>query len=203
MLSTRGDSTTEARVETTDLLQRWQGGDRDAADSVLRRCYDELRSLARHRLRGERAEHTLDATELVHEIFLRQLEDCRPAHDRAHFVGRAGQAMRALLVDHARRRHAGKRGGDGSRVPLDEARHAPGAGPGTPAHVDLLDLERALQELEALDPSKARLVELRYFLGLDIAEAAQALGMSRASAGRRWRLVRAWLQQRLGAGIEM
>lgn len=196
-----GDPKATPQEETTDLLRRWQDGDLEAAGAVLQRCYQELRSLARHRLRGERPDHTLEATDLVHEVFLRRLGDRGTVHSRAHFVGWAGQTMRSLLVDHARSRRAAKRGGREARVALDEVRH----GSVDPLAqdrrdpIDLLDLDRALHRLEALDPTKARLVELRFFLGLDVDEAARALGMSRASAGRRWRLTRAWLQRQLDA----
>ena len=191
------------RVETTDLLEAWAAGDGQAGEWAIRRCYEELRSLARARLRGERPDHTLEATALVHEVLARRFFPVPELRDRAHFVGRAGQAMRALLVDHARRRGAAKRGA-GRRLPFDEEQ-TPGAPDGArpigtglgDGRVDVLDLDRALDELETLAPARARLVELRFFLGLGIDEAAQALGVSRASAIRQWRHTRGWLRRRL------
>ena len=194
------------RAETTDLLEAWAAGDGQAGERAIRRCYEELRSLARARLRGERPDHTLEATDLVHEVLARRFFPVPELRDRAHFVGRAGQAMRALLVDHARRRGAAKRGA-GRRLPFDEEQ-TPGP-PGGPngvhpfgadlgaGRVDVLDLDLALVELEALAPARARLVELRFFLGLGIDEAAQTLGISRASAIRQWRHTRGWLRRRL------
>jgi RNA polymerase sigma factor (TIGR02999 family) len=151
---------------------------------------------------AERADHTLDATALVHEAYLRLVGPADPGEaaearfgGRAHFFGAAAEAMRRILIDRARQRQSGKRGGGLRRVELDAA--APLAGPDDSPADDLLALDLALQQFEAEDPDKARLVKLRYFAGLSIREAADALGISPATAKRHWVYARSWLYGRL------
>ncbi|MEM8929980.1 MAG: ECF-type sigma factor [Acidobacteriota bacterium] len=165
--------------------------------AVVEQTYDELRRLARRYLRGERPGHTLQATELVHEALTRLwgggAVDWR---GRAHFVGRTARIMRSVLVDHARARQRLKRGGDRLRVTFDEPTLRVGS---APHGVDLLDLDAALDQLGELDATKADLVDLRFFAGATIEEAAEMLGLSRTVAVRQWRMTRAWLHRRLQA----
>jgi RNA polymerase sigma factor (TIGR02999 family) len=167
-------------------------GDPRAVAELLPLVYDELRALAAAKMAAEPAGHTLDATALVHEAYLRLVGagEGRGWSDKAHFLAVAAQAMRRVLVDHARKRLRLKRGGGRRAVPLD----------GLPAPApddDLVALDEALDALAAEDPAKARLVELRYFAGMAEAEAADALGISRATAARHWAYARAWLYDRL------
>ncbi len=178
----------------TRLLQSWHQGDDAARDQLIPVVYAELRRRAAARLRRERPGHTLHPTDLVHETYLRLCAQDSAWQNREHFFGIASQLMRRILVDHARARAAAKRG-PGLRVTL-----APGGGrePAVgPAAPDLLDLDSALVELAALDERQARLVELRFFGGLGIDEAADVLGVSRATANREWQVARAWLYRRL------
>ena len=180
--------------DVTALLRAWSNGDPEAGERLLPIVYGDLRRQAARLLRGERRDHTLEPTALVHETYLRLVE--QRAADwrcRAQFFGVAAQAMRRILVDHARRHGARKRGGSWDRITLDEGRAA------WPAErdVDVLALEDALGELAALDPDKVRLVELRFFAGLNLEETAEVLGVSPSTVGREWRLARAWLLRRL------
>jgi RNA polymerase sigma factor (TIGR02999 family) len=156
--------------------------------------YAELRRLARHYLRKERSDHTLQATDLVHEAYLRLVDQNRVTwQSRAHFYGVAAQLMRRILVDHARARSAEKRGGDASNVPLEEARlytHAEES-------VDLLGLDQALLRLEQFDARKARVVELRFFGGLNEDETAECLGVSAKTVKRDWQVAKLWLYSEL------
>lgn len=158
--------------------------------------YEELRRLAANRLRGERDGHTLQATALVHEAYLRLVDQTRVEwRNRAHFFAIAARMIRRILVDHARRRQADKRGGGNVRVTLDE--RLVGA---TAREVDLLALDDAMRALAELDPELAHLVELRFFSGLTIAETAEALEISPATVKREWAAARAWLHRRIGGG---
>lgn len=187
------------RAEVTRLLRAWSRGDQAAAERLIPIVYGELRRQAAYYLRRERREHTLQPTGLVHEAYLRLVEQRRPDwQNRAQFFGVAAQMMRRILVDHARRHGAGKRGGSSCRVSLDEAAEAPARE--APRDLDLVALEDALQELGGLDPDKARLVELRFFGGLDIDDTAQVLGVSASTVSREWRMARAWLYRRLRTG---
>jgi RNA polymerase sigma-70 factor, ECF subfamily len=180
--------------DVTRLLQQWSDGQEQALDRLVPQIHDELRKLAASYLRRERPDHTLQPTALVNEAFLR-LVDQRAAkwQNRAHFFGIAAQAMRRILVDHARAHTAGKRGGSMRRVNLDDARLV------TPiADVDLLALDEALTRLAALDPQQSRVVELRYFGGLTMEETAEVLHISPATVGREWRMAKAWLSAELG-----
>ena len=181
------------RSDVTELLQLWSGGRKDAFDELLPLIYAELRRLASSYLRRERRDHTLQATALVHEAFLK-LVDQRAVRwqNRAHFFGIAAQAMRRILVDHARARAAGKRG-DGARpVALDDAMLLTDA-----PDVDVLALDEALTRLAVLDPQQSRVVELRFFGGLTMDETAEVLHISPATVGRDWTLAKAWLYAEL------
>jgi RNA polymerase sigma-70 factor, ECF subfamily len=173
-------------------------GNRDPAE-LMPRVYDELRRLAASYLRHERPGQTLQPTALVHEAFLRLSHEKHQSwKDRTHFLAIAALSMRQILVQRARARHAQKRGGrDAERITLDES-VLPAAGNREPgAAVDVLALDAALEKLAALDPQQARLVELRYFGGLTVEEAADALGISPATVKRHWALARAWLKKEL------
>ena len=151
------------------------------------------RGLAARQLRRERSDHTLRPTALVHEVFLRLVDQRQGAlQNRVQFFALAAQAMRRVLLDHARARHAAKRAGDQERVSLDE--HAASE---EPRELDLIAVNAALEDLQALDPEKSRLVELRFFGGLSVEEAADVLGTSPSTVAREWRLARAWLYRRL------
>ncbi|MEO1585085.1 MAG: ECF-type sigma factor [Planctomycetota bacterium] len=183
----------------TTLLTRIAGGDEHAANELTPQLYDELRRLAGSLLTSERAGHTLQATALVNEAYLK-LTDQRTASasDRSAFMGLAATVMRRILVDHARARHRLKRGGDGRRVPMTESIAVEIKGQGveeTPVDVEALDA--ALTKLGEQDERKARLVELRFFCGLDETNAAEIVGISRATASREWRMARAWLAREL------
>jgi RNA polymerase sigma-70 factor, ECF subfamily len=180
--------------EITRMLAEYGGSERDALDRLLPHLYGELRRIAARHLRGERAGHSLQPTDLVHEAYLRLAELLgEPWKNRAQFYGVAARVMRNVLVDRARVRHAAKRGGGAVRVTLDEAFRVEEA-----RDVDLIVLEDALRALEAIDPGKVRVVELRYFGGLSIEETAEALGISPATVKRDWTVARTWLHRRLG-----
>jgi RNA polymerase sigma factor (TIGR02999 family) len=178
----------------TALLQAWSEGDTQAGDDLLPLVYRELHRQAAGYLRRERRGHSLQPTALVNEAYLRLVGHGGGWQNRAHFFGVAAQVMRHILVDRARRRQAGKRGGDLLRITLDDA-VAGAAFKGE--ELDLIELDQALRELAALDPGKARLVELRFFGGLTAAEAAGVMGVSESTVTREWRLARAWLHRRL------
>jgi RNA polymerase sigma factor (TIGR02999 family) len=182
-----------AQREVTGLLLAWSEGDRDALDTLLPRVYGELRRLAASHLRRERAGHTLETRALVHEAFLRLVDQERVAwRSRGHFFGIAAQMMRRVLVDHARRHLYAKRGGGAPRFSLEEGLTlAPERAP------ELVALDEALGELERIAPRNARIVELRFFGGLTAEEIAEALGLSAPTVTRGWRMARAWLYRRL------
>jgi RNA polymerase sigma factor (TIGR02999 family) len=185
----------EGRQRVTQILRLLDLSDPAQAEELLAIVYDELRQLARRQLQGERPGHTLQPTALVHEAYLR-LVDARDLRweSRAHFFGTAARAMRHVLVDHARRRNAEKRGGAMERVTLDTSI------PGEDAMAaDVLDLHEALERLTSNDCELARLVELRFFAGLTLDETAEALGVSRRKVAKDWSVARLWLQRELGA----
>jgi RNA polymerase sigma factor (TIGR02999 family) len=183
-----------ARADTVSrLLDDARRGDEAALGRLLPLLYAELREIAGRHMRRERPDHTLQPTALVHEAFLRMAGSTPlSAQDRTHFLRAASQAMRRVLVDHARARNAQKRGG-ALHVTLDEAI----AGAPQPA-VDMLALDDALDRLGAAEPRWAQVVELRYFAGLEIPEVAAALGVSPATVKRDWQFARAWLSRELG-----
>lgn len=186
---------TDAGTEITTLLHEWAGGDRRALDRIVSIAYDELRRVARHRLRLERPEHTLGPTALVNESYLRLADIERAGFEsRAHFLAMASRAMRRVLVDHARRRHAAKRGGARSDLPLEEA--PPLAADDTRR---FLALDEALESLRAADERQADVVEHHYFGGLKVDEIAELYGTSRSTVKRDLRAARAWLAVRLDA----
>ena len=177
--------------EVTRLLEAWRKGDATARDELVPVIYRELRRRASARLRHERASHTLNPTDLVHQTYLRLCAQNPAWQNREQFFAVAGRLMRRILMDHARARGAGKRGG-GLRVTLTSDAAAV-----TPRDPDLLDLDTALVELAALDEAQARLVELRFFGGLTLEETAEAMGISLSTANREWQAAKAWLYRRL------
>ena len=184
---------TRSPGDITELLLAWRGGDGDALAVLTPMVHDELRRLARLYMARERPGHPLQATELVNEAYLRLTDSSRVQwQDRGHFLAVAAQAMRRVLVDVARDRHARKRGGDWRRITLDEALIV-GGGP----NVDLIALDEALCRLGALDPRKVQVVELRFFAGLSLEDAASALGVSADTVGRDWTAAKAWLLREL------
>src|SRR4051812_29422332 len=179
----------------SQLLQQWADGDRRAREDLIPLVYQELRKRAAAYLRRERRDHTLQPTALVNEAYLRLMAQERVTWiNRAQFFGVAAQAMRRILVDHARERVAAKRPG-GIRVTLDEGmRSVP------PIDCELLMLDSVLQELAVIDERQARIVEMRYFGGLSEEEVAAILSLSRATISREWQSARAWLYRRLTVG---
>ena len=180
--------------DVTRILSRIEQGEPSAADQLLPLIYSELRSLARAKMAKEAPDHTLNATGLVHEAYLRLVDVDRATHwqSRAHFFAAAAEAMRRILVDSARRRTALKRGGGGVRQSLDEAAAAPIAPSG-----ELLAIHDVLDDLALRDRQAADLVKLRYFVGLTMQEAADALGLSVRKAHQIWAYARCWLHREL------
>lgn len=178
--------------EVTALLKDWSGGDRRALERLMPLVYGELRKLAWAYLRRERASHTLQPTALVHEAYLR-LVDQRGVdwQNRAHFFGIAARMMRRILVDHARRRQAAKRNAALDRLSTSGE---PAAAEPDP---EVLALDQALERLEAMDPRQARIIELRFFGGLTVEETAEVAGISTATVKREWQTARAWLAREL------
>jgi len=177
----------------TRLLNAWQDGDAAARDRLFVVVYDELRRRASAQLRRERQGHTLRPTALVHEAYLRLMgQDRAKWQNRSQFFAIASEMMRRVLVDHARERKADKRGGAAVRVALAEDVAATDA-----LEVDLIALDSALDELAAMDPRQGRVVEMRFFGGLDTAQIADVLDVSRATVDRDWRFARTWLYRRL------
>jgi RNA polymerase sigma factor (TIGR02999 family) len=178
----------------TALLGEWSRGNDSALNQLLPLVYAELRRMAARQLRGERANHTLQPTALVHEVYLRLVDQRQvDLHDRAHFLGVAARMMRRILVDHARRHGASKRGEGVPCVSIDEAKEV-----AAPRDLPILALDDALDRLETIDPDLARIVELRAFGGLTIDEAAHVLKISPSTAKRDWRTAKAWLNRELG-----
>ncbi len=184
------------RQQVTQILIDWSEGDPEAADRLMPLVYDELRHLARSYLQRERAGHTLQATGLVHEAYLRLVDQTSVAwQNRAHFFRVAAQVMRRILVDHARRFRTSKRGGEWEKVEFDEALAlAPSRS------VDLIALDDALQDLAQLKPEHSQIVELRFFGGLTFEEIGEVLDISSRTAEREWRMARAWLRRAVFPG---
>lgn len=178
----------------TQLLIAWSEGQREAIKDLMPLVYDDLRRIAAGYMRREAAGHALQPTALVHEAYVRLIDQNRVKwRDRAHFFGVAAGLMRRILVDHARRRRAEKRGGDWERVTLAEQEIAAGG----PPEIDVLSLHESLERLAAFDPRQARIVELRYFGGLTIEETAEVVGVSSATVVREWTIAKAWLRAHL------
>jgi RNA polymerase sigma factor (TIGR02999 family) len=179
--------------DITALLADWTRGDGQALDRLLPLVYDELRSIAARQLRRERAGHTLQPTALVHEAYLKLVDQRRVDwKNRAHFYGVASQVMRRLLVDHARRHNANKRGNGVECVAIDEGLNVP-----APNQIPLLVLDEVIARLEKLDRRLAQLVEIRAFGGCTLEEAAEVLHVSKSTAKREWRTAKAWLMREL------
>jgi RNA polymerase sigma factor (TIGR02999 family) len=182
--------------DVTGLLLSWRQGDAAALDRLVPLVYDELRRVARGHLRREAPGHTLQATALVHEVFLRLVDaDRMTPMSRTHFFAISARLMRQILVDHARRKRADKRGGGVAVIGLNEVDPAAVQ----PSRVDVLALDEALDALSSFDARQCRVVELRFFAGLNIPETADALGISTATVEREWAMAKAWLHQRLSA----
>jgi RNA polymerase sigma factor (TIGR02999 family) len=182
----------------TRLLIDWRQGNQAALDELLPLVYNELRHLAQARLRQEPQGHTLQATALVHEAYVRLVDlDRLTLSDRAHFFAMAARVMRQVLVDHARRKRSDKRGGGATRITLI------GVSAAAPGHsdVDVIDLDSALEELAALDERMARVVEMKFFVGMTLDETAEALQVSHATIERDWAMAKAWLFRRLAGRI--
>ena len=180
--------------DLTRLLHDWSSGRADALPRLMELVYPELRSIAARHLSRERAGHTLQPTALVHEAYVRmaQGQPGKQWNDRTHFFAVAARVVRAVLVDHARARAAVKRGDGAVAVELADDHAAVAAMP-----VDLLDLDAALVELEAMNPEQSRIVEMRYFAGLSIDETAEALGTSPSTVKRGWLAAKTWIRRRL------
>ena len=183
--------------DVTALLSDWSRGNRSALNQLLPLVYAELRRIAARQLRSERGNHTLQPTALVHELYVR-LVDQRQAEwqNRAHFFGVAAQVMRRILVDHARRHSASKRGEGVRCVSIDEAKELAASN-----EIPILALHHALDRLEEVDSDLAKIVELRAFGGLTIEEAAHVLNVSPSTAKRDWRTAKAWLTRELGSEV--
>ena len=184
----------EEHEEITQLLLDVQAGDKEASERLWRAVYDKLRRIARHRLRGERAGHTLDTTDLVHEAYLELVDQTRVEwQDRVHFLAMAARVMRNILIDYARRRNAQKRGGGAPHLALDHV---------TVSAEDsaemFLALDEALDELTENDERLGRVVEYRFFGGMTEEEIAAALGVSKRTVRRDWRKAKAWLARAIG-----
>lgn len=192
-----------ARARATALLEGSDPGSQGELNHLLPLVYDELRALAHRQLVGEQAGHTLNTTALVHEAYFRLVDDTRVTRrGRSYFFGAAARAMRQVLVDHARRRLAEKRGGDVERVTLDEDRLGAAAGRVDVDRLaeELIDLDRALSDLAQMNPRHARVVECRFFGGMEVEETAEALGVSPRTVKYDWALARAWLRGALAGG---
>jgi RNA polymerase sigma factor (TIGR02999 family) len=180
--------------EVTALLLRWQGGDREALDRLLPLVYDHLHRLADRQLRRERPGHTLQPTAIVHEIYLRLVDQRRASwQSRAQFFAVVAGMMRRLLVDHARGRRAAKRGGHVPHLAIEDVEATI-----DPPSIDLVDLDDALTKLESLDADQARIVELRFFGGLTVEETAEVVRSSPATVKRDWHSAKAFLFRELG-----
>lgn len=179
--------------EITQALQRWSSGNPEAFPHLVDLVYEEMKVIARGLLTREREGHTLQSTALVHETYLKLLANNQMQWSgRAHFFGAAARAMRRILVDHARQRSAGKRGAGAPHEPLE-----PELAIACEPDLNVIALDQALDELTALDPARAKVVELRYFAGLTIEETASILGISDSAVNRDWAFARAWLFRKL------
>ncbi|MEY2512312.1 MAG: hypothetical protein QOE26_3075 [Verrucomicrobiota bacterium] len=181
--------------DVTQILKDWSDGSEEASARLMPLVYDELRRLAREYLRRERSDHTLQATALVHEAYLRMVDEKGLNwKNRAHFYGIAARLMRRILVDHARAHNAGKRGGLEQKLALDEARDLP-----APGATDLVALDGALENLAKTYPRKSEVVELKFFGGLEANEIAEVLQVSEKTVLRDWSFAKVWLCRELSA----
>jgi len=188
------NESTENAPDVTEMLKEWSDGNTRVLDNLMPLVYEELRRQASRFLRKERAGHTLQTTALIHEAYLKLIDQKNVEwQNRAHFFAIASTAMRRILVDYARERHREKRGGAGSDLPLDEALQISSK----EKPIDLVALDEALTRLAGFDPRQARIVELRYFSGLDTDETAAVLGVSNATVRRDWSFAKAWLRQEI------
>jgi len=179
--------------DLTQLLLNWQNGDKSALDEMTPVLYDELRKMARRLLSAERSDHTLQPTALVHEAYLRLVNQrAVDWRNRAHFLGVAATMMRRILINHAKANQAAKREGYAAAISLEDA-----LGVFTNPQVDLLDLDHTLDKLSELDPQQGKVVELRYFGGLSIEETAEVMGISASTVKREWGTARLWLLQQM------
>ena len=191
------ESEPRASSEITQLLQDWRDGDPKAFDTLLPRVYKELRRLARHQLRNERPDHTLQSAALVHEAYLRLVgaRAPQPWESRTHFFAIAAQLMRQILVDYARRHGAAKRGASVCKLSLEDAMAMP-----SQARVDIVALDDALHALARIDERQSRVVELRFFAGLSLNEISNVLEIAPSTAHRDWTAARAWLHREISRG---
>ncbi len=181
----------------TALLASWRRGDTHALDELMPLIYSELHRIAARHLRRERPDHTLQPTALVNEAFMRLIDQQNVQwQNRAHFFGVAAESMRRILVDHARRRLAGKRGGGVVTVALREGMDWPDG-----RDLNIVELDDALQALARLDPQQSKVVELRFFAGLSVEETAEVLGVSATTVKREWRMARAWLVREMDGAV--
>jgi len=184
---------TRSRTDVTDLLIEWGKGDQEALNQLMPLVYDELHRLASRHLRHERPGHTLQTTALVHEAYLKLVDQKNMTwQNRVQFFAASAQVMRHILVDHARSRRALKRGGENLRLSLDEAKVS-----SEEKNADLLSLNEALNSLAAIDPQQSRVVELRVFGGLTVEETAEALRISPRTVKREWSMAKAWLHRQI------
>lgn len=181
------------KADITQLLNKAQSGDKDALDRLLPLVYNELRRVAAHQLKNERGDHTLQATALVHEAYLRLLEQKEVDwRNRAHFFSIAAEMMRRILVNYAVQRNAQKRGDGAAKISLDEIVSFDNG-----QNFDLVALDEALKKLSEFDADAARIVELRFFGGLTIEETAEVLGVSDSTVKREWRMAKSWLKSQM------
>ena len=178
----------------TEMLAEWSdSGNRDALDKLMLIVYDELRRQASRYLQRERHGQTLQTTALVHEAYVRLIDQAGVRwQNRAHFFGIAAEMMRRILVDHARKRHAAKRGGEAVKLTLNEALNASGE-----RDLDLIAVDEALTKLAAIDQQQARVIELRFFGGLNVEETAEVLGISARTVKRDWQVAKSWIRREL------
>lgn len=187
----------QPQSDVTELLLSWSDGNPQALEKLTPIIYEDLRRLARSHLRAERSEHTLQCTALVHEAYLRLVDQRNTRwHNRAHFFGVSAQLIRRILVDYARAQNAGKRGGGAAKLSIDESVAA-----AQEREVDVVALDDALQALARLDPQQARIVELRYFSGLTIEETAEVMQISTATVKRDWVIAKAWLRREISRRV--
>ena len=197
---TLGESVPSATSNSvTQLLARWNSGDTSARDALVPLVYGELRKIARRCIAGQRSDHTLQPTALVHEAYLRLARhDSADWRDRVHFFAMAAQMMRQILVDHARKRASLKRGGNAVTVLVEDAQPA-----SQEKNLDLIALDDAMKQLALLDPRQSQIVELRFFAGLSIEETAEVVNISPATTKREWATARLWLYRAMSKSAEL